>query len=87
MRKEKQPFREVHMKSHPLLISSFILVSCVVLYQSQATAQTFTLGAKGGLSMPNLTSGESGNPLNEGYSSRRGADAAVFVEYHISDNF
>ena len=75
------------MKSHPMLISSFTFIFFIILFQTQGSAQTFTLGVKGGLRVPNLTSGDSGNPLNEGYSSRKGGDAALFVEYHMSDTF
>lgn len=42
------------------------------------------VGIKGGLSMPNLTSGSSANPVNSGYSSRPGADAALQAEFHLS---
>ena len=75
------------MKPYPLLISSFILFLAGILCQSSASAQIITFGAKGGLSVPNLTSGDTGNPLSEGYSSRLGADAAVFAEYHMSKIF
>ncbi|HTQ27737.1 MAG TPA: porin family protein [Puia sp.] len=48
----------------------------------------FSLGAKGGVSIPNLTNGGSeNNPLNTGYSSRVGADFALFGEYSFSSLF
>lgn len=75
------------MKSYPLLISSFLLLLSAILPFSPASAQIITFGAKGGLSIPNLTSGDTGNPLNEGYSSRLGGDAAFFAEYHMSAIF
>ncbi len=54
---------------------------------TNANAQ-FSIGVKGGLSIPNLSSGGSNsNPLNSGYSSRLGPDAAVYFEYHFSNFF
>jgi hypothetical protein len=45
------------------------------------------LGVKGGLSIPNLTSGSSDNPINSGYSSRLGPDFAIHAEFHLSKHF
>jgi len=59
----------------------------LVLGVSVSEAQTFTVGVKGGLSIPNLTSGSTNNPLNSGYKSGLGPDAALFGEYHVSDLF
>ncbi|MEJ0101012.1 MAG: porin family protein, partial [Bacteroidota bacterium] len=51
-------------------------------------AQQIAIGARGGLSIPNLSSGGSNeNPLNTGYSSRLGADAALFAEFKFSELF
>ncbi|WEK21574.1 MAG: porin family protein [Candidatus Pedobacter colombiensis] len=50
-------------------------------------AQNFALGVRGGISIPNLTAGGNQNPLNTGYSSRQGADVAIFAEFKISDHF
>lgn len=51
-------------------------------------AQNFTLGARGGISIPNLSAGGSqSNPLNEGYKSRLGADAGIFGEWKVSSLF
>jgi hypothetical protein len=50
--------------------------------------QDFFLGARGGVSIPNLTAGGGDqNPLNTGYSSRFGADAGLFAEFKISKLF
>ncbi len=52
------------------------------------SAQNFSLGARGGISIPNLSAGGSQqNPLNTGYKSRFGADAAIFSEHHFSSLF
>ena len=52
---------------------------------SSSKAQNFALGARGGISIPNLTSGGSSeNPLNTGYSSRLGPDFGIFGEFTIS---
>lgn len=61
--------------------------SSIFLYQI-TTAQNFSLGARGGISIPNLTAGGSEkNPLNQGYKSRFGADAGIFAENHFSSLF
>lgn len=53
-----------------------------------SAAQDITLGAKLGVSIPNLTAGGGNkNPLNTGYSSRLGPEAALFVKYHLSKVF
>lgn len=45
------------------------------------------LGIKAGLGIPNLTSGSASNPVNSGYGSRLGFNAAVQVEFPISNHF
>ncbi|HEY2581396.1 MAG TPA: porin family protein [Mucilaginibacter sp.] len=53
-----------------------------------ADAQDIALGVRGGISIPNLTSGGGDQtPLNTGYSSRLGADFGVFAEFKFSDLF
>ena len=61
----------------------------LTIFLSQITnAQQFSLGARGGISIPNLSaSGSSQNPLNTGYKSRFGPDAAVTGEYSLSSLF
>jgi len=54
---------------------------------SNLAAQQVTVGVKGGFSIPNLTAGNTTNPLNTGYSSRFGADYGVYGEYHLSSHF
>ena len=50
-----------------------------------AYAQNISIGIKGGISIPNLTAGGENNPLNTGYKSILGPDAAVFAEFPVSD--
>jgi hypothetical protein len=51
-------------------------------------AQDIAIGARGGISIPNLSaSGSEQNPLNTGYNSRLGPDFGVFAEFKISDLF
>ncbi len=51
-------------------------------------AQTAAFGIQGGISIPNLTSGSGDQtPLSEGYSSRQGAAAAIYLEFKVSDVF
>jgi len=72
------------MKKNQVLIVGILLFA--IFYSINVNAQT-TIGIKGGLSIPNLTSGSTSNPLNSGYSSRLGPDAAVFADFHIAGIF
>lgn len=66
----------------------FFLILMVIFPVEFLQAQGLTLGVRGGISIPNLTTGGSkSNPLNEGYSSRFGPDAAIFGEYEMSPLF
>ena len=61
---------------------SFTVFKCIAQEK-----QNF-VGIKGGISIPNLTAHGSGNnPLNTGYSSRLGPNAAIFWEQAITRNF
>lgn len=51
------------------------------------TQRRIDIGIKAGLSLPNLTAGDSDNPINSGYSSSTGPAAAVFAEFHLSERF
>lgn len=63
-------------------------MAIAILFSNISDAQTFSLGVRSGLSIPNLTAGGSEkNPLNTGYKSRLGPDEAIFGEYHISSLF
>lgn len=67
--------------------SLFLFLSSL-MFAITTDAQTFTLGARSGISIPNLTAGGSEvNPLNTGYKSRLGPDEAIFGEYHFSSLF
>lgn len=69
-------------------ISFLVSFLAIVLPVQFTCAQSFTLGARSGISIPNLSaSGSETNPLNQGYSSRIGPDAAIFGEYHFSSSF
>lgn len=61
---------------------AFLLLAVVV-----AQAQNISIGAKGGISIPNLSAGGNETPLNTGYTSRLGPDAALFAQFHISNAF
>lgn len=65
----------------------YLLVVCILLYTS-SFAQDLSLGIRGGISIPNLTAGSGNqNPLNTGYSSRLGPEAALFAEIQFSGLF
>ena len=63
------------------------VVAVLIVVTNNVNAQNFTLGVKGGISIPNLTAGGTENPINSGYSSRFGPDYGVFGEYHFSELF
>jgi outer membrane protein with beta-barrel domain len=68
------------------IVESLTVVS-LVLICTISRAQV-SIGARAGLSIPNLSAGGSQqNPLNTGYSSRLGPDFAVFAEYRVSTLF
>jgi hypothetical protein len=67
---------------------SFLLFGFAILFSNMTYAQNFTLGARAGISIPNLSAkGSENNPLNTGYKSRLGPDAGIFGEYHLSQLF
>lgn len=67
---------------------SLFLSACILFLFNAANAQNFTLGVRGGISIPNLSAaGSETNPLNTGYKSRLGPDAAIFGEYQLSGVF
>jgi hypothetical protein len=67
---------------------NFLLLINVLFFYSCADAQNFSIGIRGGISIPNLSSGGSSeNPLNTGYSSRLGPDFGIFGEFKISHIF
>jgi hypothetical protein len=66
----------------------FFLFFIFILPIDLLQAQNFILGARGGISIPNLTAGGSkSNPLNTGYSSRFGPDVALTGELKFSQHF
>lgn len=69
-------------------ISSLFVFMAIILPCRFIYGQSFTLGVRSGISVPNLSaSGSQTNPLNSGYSSRIGPDEAIFGEYHLSSSF
>lgn len=63
---------------------------CLLLYISSLSAQaqkTYHIGLKGGLSIPNLTAGETKNDWNKDYTSRIGPHFAAYVEIPLSKYF
>jgi hypothetical protein len=69
-------------------ISSYLLLSSWLLFTGSGVFAQYSAGIKGGISIPNLTArGSENNPLNTGYSTRVGADAAIFGEYNFTPQF
>lgn len=64
-------------------------ITALLLYANPLSAQLWSIGARGGLAIPNLTagSGSAVNPLNKGYSSRLGTGFGIFAEYQTSKLF
>jgi hypothetical protein len=62
------------------------LISLFAMLSVHSFSQSLFIGAKGGISIPNLSSGNS-NPINSGYTSGLGPDFAAFGEYKVSDLF
>ncbi len=68
-------------------ISFLLIFSCLAAFQT-TYSQGISIGAKGGISIPNLSApGKDATPLNTGYKSRLGPDAGLFAEFHLSDVF
>jgi len=68
--------------------NTFLLTLVALLFlNGNLYSQRITFGAKGGLSMSNLGSGNSDNPLSSGYSYRLGGDFGICGEYHTSHTF
>jgi len=63
------------MKTTIVSTLAFITLQ-LISYQSSAQG-AIDIGIKGGLSIPELTSGNSSNPINSGYNSRLGIDLAI----------
>jgi hypothetical protein len=71
------------MKNY-LLNCALILTMCLTTTVLLGQPPTF-IGAKGGISIPNLTSGSNNqNPLSSGFSSRTGADFGIFVDHYLN---
>jgi Outer membrane protein beta-barrel domain len=75
------------MKKHLSKPTVLITILFLLVYANSSFGQSFSFGVKGGISIPNLTSTGTSNPLNSGYSSGLGPDAALFGEYHLSNLF
>ncbi|MDR3697425.1 porin family protein [Mucilaginibacter sp.] len=66
----------------------YLILTFAVFSTFTVNAQNFTLGVRGGISIPNLTAGSNNqNPLNTGYSSRLGPDFGLFCELKFSTHF
>lgn len=69
-------------------MKKYILLLHITISASFCFAQTSTaIGIKAGLSIPNLTSGSTANPVSNGYTSRLDGDAAIHAEFRIGKYF
>jgi len=70
------------------LFASLFLSHYVSHAQDSSHVKGFCIGVRGGISIPNLSAGSNNqNPLNTGYSSRQGPDAAIYADFRISKLF
>jgi hypothetical protein len=73
-----------------LVIISFVFACSMGFVMAQSTSEKsvspFSLGAFGGLNIPDLTGG-AGNPLSEGWSSRSGAAFGLTLDWNTGKNF
>lgn len=75
-----------HVKSLRCICLSLLVF--LLILNLPCSAQNFAMGARGGISIPNLSaSGSEQNPLNTGYSSRLGPEFGLFAEFKFSDLF
>jgi hypothetical protein len=73
------------MKNVNIIVIAILLIAIPGICSH---AQNFSLGIRGGISIPNLTAGGSNqNPLNTGYGSRLGPDFGISGEYKVSNLF
>jgi hypothetical protein len=81
----QNPFISKRTVRQILLTATGVILFTVIATTSNAQ---IALGIRGGVSVPNLTSGGSEqNPLNTGYSSRLGPEFGILAEFKISDLF
>jgi hypothetical protein len=70
-----------------LILKTVLAFSLLFLCVMTVNAQ-WEIGARGGISIPNLSAGGSqNNPLNTGYNSRLGPDFGISGEYHFTTLF
>jgi len=78
-------------KNKPVLVKKKYFLALIVVTilgtQNMLAQKRIDIGIKGGLSIPNLTTGSTANPVNSGYGSRLGADFAMHAEFHLSKHF
>lgn len=75
------------MKKIVLRLAALLCVAAFTGKNNSFAQMQIDIGIKGGLSIPNLTSGNSNDPVSSGYSSRLVADAAIHAEFHIAHRF
>jgi len=64
-----------------------LCAALLLFFYIPLTHAQIDLGIKAGISIPNLSSGSSDNPINSGYGSRLGPDIAIHAEFHITNRF
>ncbi|MET0634671.1 MAG: porin family protein [Chitinophagaceae bacterium] len=69
------------------IISLLVIVFANAVNNGIHAQMDIDLGIKGGISIPNLTSGKEDNPINTGYKSRTGPAFAIYAEFHLTKKF
>jgi len=70
-------------KSEILVLLSFITFFC--LFQSVLYSQVIVVGVKGGLSVPDLSGGNT--PVSEGYTSRLAPTYGAYINYTLNQDW
>lgn len=72
-----------HIIKYGFLVTIFTLLFSV---SGAAQEHTISVGVRGGISIPNLSS-STDNPVSRGYRSKLGKDFAIFAEFPITPTF
>jgi hypothetical protein len=69
------------------IIYTVFLLSVILFMSESGNAQNVHIGLKGGLSVPNLSSGSTISGVSSGYRSISGPDFAIFSEFKLNKKF
>jgi hypothetical protein len=73
------------MKKH--FLSALLLLIMIAAATNTYAQQPMYIGARGGISIPNLTNGTGDNPMTKGYKSKLGVDFGIIADFPINNWF